>query len=181
MLVARFEVKGTVTETAPEVKYILDWVRALGSELAKTCAATVPVKTGNLRDSLSLNHKSRGFELIYLAPYAYSVHEGAAREPNFSGNYKAKTRRHRRRLANGKNVSVREHTKVYKTGYKPIANSSPLWNPRQAVQWSAVDVTRTRNPNPWIQVAWKRILAKIDVVGRSVLPEELDIEPYKGG
>ena len=181
MLVAKFEVTGNFPDSAPEVKYVLDWVKFLGDELAKACYTTVPVKTGNLRDSVKLVPKSRGFELIYLAPYAYSVHEGTARDPSFSGNYKAKTRRHQRKLPTGKTVSVREHTKVYKTGYKPVATASRLWTPKQTVQWSAVDVTRTRTSTPWIQIAWSRILAKVDALGRSVLPVELVIESYQGG
>jgi len=182
MLSARFEITGNFSPNTEEAKYAISWIKNLGEELAKVCYSTVPVKTGNLRDSIQLRQSyGGGFELLYLAPYAYSVHEGAAREPNFSGNYKAKTRRHRRRLANGKTVSVREHTKVYKTGYKPVATGSRLWNPRQEVQWSAVDVTRTRTANPWIQNAWRMVLARVDTLGRSVLPVVLDIERYEGG
>ena len=84
MLVAKFVVSGNFDTSSAEGKHAINWVKALGEELAKVCYSTVPVKTGNLRSSMYLSPNSRGgFELFYLAPYAYSVHEGAAREPDF--------------------------------------------------------------------------------------------------
>ena len=146
-------------------KAYINFLRQLGNEVAVEAQKMVPVITGQLKKSFSIRNVPTGVEISYDAPYAWDVHEGGNTQ-KLEGPWISSIPKHKRRLASGKIVTVRKHTKTYKEGYKPTSIFGG---------WITHDFNMERVPNPWLQKAWNIIYNRQDKVTQQVLPKELTL------
>lgn len=136
----------------------------LGEETAALAQKLVPVVTGRLKKSFEVRTTSAGVEFRYTAPYAWDVHEGTNID-KLDAPWVSSIPQHKRRLKSGKVVTVRKHTKTYKEGYKPIPVTKG---------WAALNINKmNRIPNRWLQLAWRVIYNKQNIVTKKMLPKEL--------
>lgn len=144
----------------------------LGDMLLDAAQRIVPYDTGNLHASANIEYLSHGFRLTYDTVYAYPLHEGESIDESFTGqNYVARTRRHKRRLANGRIVTVRKHNKTYKAGYKPM--ETKMYGKET---WRAVDVTKEYISQPWIRRAWEMVVSRLPIEEQRMVKDYLVIE-----
>ena len=144
----------------------------LGDLLLAAAQRIVPYDTGNLHSSANIQYLSNGFRITYDTLYAFPLHVGESIDETMTGrNYKALTRQHKRRLANGKTVNVSRHTKTYKTGYKHMLTKLGVTE-----TWKAIDVTREYTPNPWLRRAWDMVVSRLSVQEQQMVKDYLVIE-----
>ena len=144
----------------------------LGEMLLSAAQRIVPYDTGNLHASANIQYLSNGFRITYDTVYAYPLHEGESIDETMTGrNYVASTRKHKRRLASGKVVNVRKHTKTYKAGYKPMATK--MYGQES---WKAVDVTKEYTAQPWLRRAWEMVVARLPIEEQRMVKNYLVIE-----
>jgi hypothetical protein len=144
----------------------------LGEMLLSAAQRIVPYDTGNLFSSANIQYLPNGFRITYDTIYAYPLHEGESIDETMTGvNYIAPTRRHKRRLASGKVVSVRKHKKTYKAGYKPMATMM-----RGKETWRAIDVTKEYTAHPWLRRAWEMVVSRLTIEEQRMVKDYLVIE-----
>ena len=158
----------------------------LGREVFDEAQKNVPTGSGDLKKSGKLLPAFDGFTIMYDTPYAYYVHEGqpqTAMKPHVSVSPK-----HIRKLTVTKKVStgiagislsiskislipIKEHTKTYKPGFKPMKRSDGTWTTKA--------VTENKD---WIQQAYKikwhgfKELFKKEFNLEVLLPREINIQ-----
>ena len=129
----------------------------LGGLLFEEAQIIVPYDTGNLQQSATIRFLPDGFRISYDTPYAYPLHEGESIDEGMTGRqHVSKIRRHKRRLASGKVVNVRKHTKTYQTGYKPM-----LVKMAGKDTWTVIDVTKEYQAQPWLRWAWENVIRRL--------------------
>ena len=148
------------------------WLQALAEDLFIEAQKLAPSNKGTLKQSGSVAVENNNIIVSYDVPYAYTLHEGGVKGAVMgdSGRFpwKADTRMHVRRLASGRVVNVRRHTKTYKPYYKPT---------KSAGEWKAINyqVTSYRRGTKWVQKAWTRIRNGQPKDVRRILPKTLTI------
>ena len=158
----------------------------LGREVFDEAQKNVPTGSGDLKKSGKLLPAPDGFTIMYNTPYAYYVHEGqpqSATTPHVSQIPRhirqIKGRSQRISLVAGvsitmteiKLIPIKEHTKTYKPGFKPMKRSDGTWTTKA--------VTANKD---WIQQAYKikwhgfKELFKKDFNLEALLPREINIQ-----
>ena len=148
---------------------ILNVLLDFGDEVFEECQNLVPVRTGNLKRSGSIqkfgkgratHSGTEGFNIMYTAPYAHDVHEGFHGNPSFRHN--ADVRSYIRRSPSGRMVRVRRHNRTH-VGNKPMYDTG-------TDRWYAKDMSQSRQANPWINQAYENTLRNQPKWLRKLLP-----------
>ena len=144
----------------------------LAMQLFAEAQKLAPSKSGALKRSGTFKLEKNNIVISYSEPYAFTLHEGEVKGAVIGDPgrfpWKADTRMHVRRLASGRVVNVRRHTKTYKPYYKPT---------KSAGGWKAINyqVTSYRRGTKWVQKAWTRIRNGQPKDVRRILPKTLTI------
>ena len=148
---------------------------ALGVDVLTEAQRLAPEGSGFLKQSASLiyDKKLKGVAIIYKAPYAYTLHEGFSEQEllnpanlNSQKQYVSLVPQHRRQIKGG-SVTVREHTKTYQRGYKPVKVGN-IWKTK-------LYSTEPSRKKGWLQQAYQNIRKKLPLQIRRILPEEMII------
>ena len=122
----------------------------LGKEVFDTSQERVPVVTGQLKGSGTFEKTTKGFTIIYAAPYAEAVHDGQEKEIT-KEKFTSAVAEHNRRLASGKTVKVRAHNKNY-TGMHPTKTGKG---------WAILPAKGYRKPNPFVAEPLRERIEKL--------------------
>ena len=156
-----------------------------GEHVFKAAQKNVPSNTGHLKDSAQFLPVPDGFTIMYDTPYAYALHEGLPQ--NNMEAHVSEIPKHMRRIKGRsqkirlssmvtismmevKLIPVKEHTKTYQIGFKPILGKNNQWQTHSTIP-----------KKDWIQEAYKNIynefVRAIKVVNFSkLLPREINIQ-----
>ena len=108
-----------------------------------------------------------GWTIVFDAPYASEVDQGTDHR-NIERDYTMNIRPHKRRLASGKTVRVRRHTKQYHNSQRPWHMGNDEWR---------VITVEGRPGTHFIENAWTFVRGNIkDKQLRKMLPLLLDRE-----
>ena len=148
---------------------------ALGIDIFNEAQKLAPEGSGFLKQTASLMYdkKLQGITIIYTAPYAYTLHEGFSEQDmlnpanlNPQKQYVSLIPQHRRQIKSG-SVTVREHTKTYQRGYKPV-KVGDIWKTK-------LYSTEASRKKGWLQQAYQNVRKKLPIQIRRILPEEIII------
>jgi len=135
-----------------------EMMRDLAVDTFLEAQRTIPSSSGNLSKSASFWTSDLGFKISYNTPYAYALHEGEAQKSaGTMGQHKSKVKSHKRKVG-GKTVTVKEHIKTYKEGFKPVPvkGTTDQWTTKNML----FSQKRPSNKQGWVREAWKTVLKK---------------------
>jgi len=146
-------------------------VHKLGEDTLAKAKELASESSGTLRDSgtisFSTKGKHLGWTIVFDAPYASEVDQGTDHR-NIERDYTMNIRPHNRRLASGKTVRVRRHTKQYHNSQRPWHMGNDEWR---------VITVEGRPGTHFIENAWTFVRGNVkDKQLRKMLPLLLDRE-----
>ena len=102
----------------------------LGEDTLTKAKELIPSSSGDLRDagtiSFSTQGNKMGWTILFDSPYADVVDQGTDHRA-IERDYTMTVKTHRRRLASGKTVRVRKHTKQYHNSQRPWHMGDDEW------------------------------------------------------
>ena len=132
--------------------------RDIGNTALAKAQATVPIQTGELFRSLSVDIQTTQVTLSATAPYANEVENGANPVLLVTGKYVQKVKRFRRKSKNGVKHVVRGHTKTF-TNQKPVLLDPTNPNP-STQQWRTRSVSSGRQGTFFMKNAVEEAIAE---------------------
>jgi hypothetical protein len=145
-------------------------ISRLGEETLLKAKEFIPEASGALREAGTISHLTRGknkigWTILFDSPYADIVDTGTDRR-DIERDYTMTVKTHRRRLASGKSVRVRKHTKQYHNSQRPWHMGDDNWRV----------ITLEGKPGVhFIEFAWTSVRNSVkDKQLRKMLPVLLD-------
>jgi len=153
-------------------KGLREWLWTIGDLVLAEAQKLVPVASGRLKDSVSIDKRNDGFVIQYDTDYAAPVHN-----PKYlvkmSSNHVQNVPSHWRQTPKGK-VKVKAHTKTFKKGWKPVPTRNDGWYSKD------VDNPNSYQPkNEWINRAYKNVYNRLEKNERKLLPKKITISTGK--